>query len=197
MRPVGLPWASWVWNMRRGRMAGGGRPSEVAPSPNPTTPPSRPSIPDTLRPARMGSASSFSTNGDAFFLLPRPRGIVVLQGEPRQGEGRRLLWGVTPQSRPTYTCSAKSAAGLLDVYVTGVTQRAAHIAGSVRSSSLGWSSAGRHTNTQQRSSVDRSSDVSLEPLISSEHLKLQAALQTYNVTFALADRTWIRANVSC
>lgn len=90
MRPVGLPWASCVWKMRRGRMllGGGGRPSDVAPSPSPTPPPSRPSTPETLRPPRMGSASSFSTNGDAFFLLPRPRGIVA-RGRTEAGEGRR------------------------------------------------------------------------------------------------------------
>lgn len=122
MRPVGLPWASCVWKMRRGRMllGGGGRPSDVAPSPSPTPPPSRPSMPDTLRPPRMGSASSFSTSGDAFFRLPRPRGIVV-QGSTDTGEGKgggcsRDLWAV----QTNIHLSTQISVTVINVYATGM-----------------------------------------------------------------------------
>lgn len=73
MRPVGLPWASWVWNTRRGRRAagGGGKPIWDSPAPLPPRGPGSP----TPSPLRLGSASSFSTRGGAFFLRPSPSGM--------------------------------------------------------------------------------------------------------------------------
>lgn len=73
MRPVGLPWASWVWNTRRGRRAagGGGKPIWDSPAPLPPRGPGSP----TPSPLRPGSASSFSTRGGAFFRRPSPSGM--------------------------------------------------------------------------------------------------------------------------
>lgn len=97
-------------------LGGGGRPSDAAPSPSPTPPPSRPSMPETLRPPRMGSASSFSTNGDAFFLLPRPRGIVV-QASAEAGEGRRLFLGIDAAAQTNMQPCTSTDRSLV-VYVT-------------------------------------------------------------------------------
>ena len=73
MRPVGLPWASWVWNTRRGRRVGGGggKPIWGPPAPPPPRGPGSP----TPSPPRPGSASSFSTRGGAFFRRPSPSGM--------------------------------------------------------------------------------------------------------------------------
>lgn len=154
-------------------LGGGGRPSEAAPPPSPTTPPSRPSIPGTLRPARIGSASSFSTSGDAFFLLPKPRGIVVLQGVQREGMGGGCSgggWGGGGGLRYDQTnihlfscrsvgCLRHSNSMVLQTSLKAVSTRplngyrsphirAVYIAGSVMSSSLQWMILSWKTETE-------------------------------------------------
>ncbi|KAG7243464.1 hypothetical protein INR49_011020 [Caranx melampygus] len=61
----------------------------------------------------MGSASSFSTNGDAFFLLPKPRGIVVLQrGEGSGGEEAALVGSLTTSLEVTVMVRPSSVRAL-------------------------------------------------------------------------------------